>query len=175
MYQEIEALDLSLIHIWRATSLAKKATLRVSVDSMENVKELALAAQDQGVIIGIVVEVDIGNKRSGVRTEDEAVDIARFAELSSNLRYDGIMGYEGHCVFINDLAEREKCARLAYERLFFYKEALASKGLPPSIVTAGGTGSYPVSYTHLHAIDSLIALGIVASVGLVHKATGRKG
>jgi D-serine deaminase-like pyridoxal phosphate-dependent protein len=126
----------------RATSLAKKATLRVSVDSMENVKELALAAQDQGVIIGIVVEVDIGNKRSGVRTEDEAVDIARFAELSSNLRYDGIMGYEGHCVFINDLAEREKCARLAYERLFFYKEALASKGLPPSIVTAGGTGSY---------------------------------
>ena len=50
--------------VMRATSLAKKATLRVSVDSMENVKELALAAQDQGVIIGIVVEVDIGNKRS---------------------------------------------------------------------------------------------------------------
>ena len=64
------------------------------------------------------------------------------------------MGYEGHCVFINDLAEQEKCARLAYERLFFYK-ALASKGLPPSIVTAGGTGAYLLQkhrgYYHIQA------------------------
>lgn len=126
----------------RLAELALKAKLRVAVDSPQNVKELSEAAVTAGSTVGVLVEVDIGLGRCGVREPSQAVELARMAVELPGVRYDGIMGYEGHCVFIESFEERESKAREAYTKLESFVWSLSREGLKPQIVSSAGTGTY---------------------------------
>jgi len=126
----------------RAAILAGKTDLKVAVDSTQNVKDLSKVAAEAKNTIGIVVEVEVGNNRSGVRDAEEAIAIADLASKLPFLRYRGIMAYEGHAVFIKELEKRKKVAEESYARLLRVRDALAEAGYPPQIVSSGGTGTY---------------------------------
>ena len=126
----------------RAASLAENINLIVAVDQKDNVIEMSEAACENKSIIGVLIEVDVGLGRSGVRTEAQAVELAKLICSLPGVRYDGIMGYEGHCVFIEKLEERKKEAEKAYARLFEFVHALKQAGFSPDIVSTGGTGTF---------------------------------
>jgi D-serine deaminase-like pyridoxal phosphate-dependent protein len=84
--------------------------------------------------------------RCGTTNPEETVELAqRLAD--GPVRYRGIMGYEGHAVLIEDAADREAKARAAMERLSAHVRALRDAGLPPEIVSSGGTGTYDLTGT----------------------------
>jgi len=128
--------------ILRAVALTRKTDLKIAVDSEENLIDISDHAHKSGVEIGIVLEVDIGHRRAGVRTVEEALELARLASRLPGVTYEGIMGYEGHCVFIESLEERKKVSSIAYDRLLEYKDELSNAGFSPKIVSSGGTGTY---------------------------------
>ena len=57
--------------------LAGLANVIVLVESDVNADELAAAARAAGSEIGVLVELDVGLHRSGVRSVDDAVALAR--------------------------------------------------------------------------------------------------
>lgn len=128
--------------IERAMFLSTKADVKIAVDSKSNLMDISKCASFHDLEVGIVIEVDIGHSRAGVRDVESAIDLAKLASDLPGLKYDGIMGYEGHCVFIESLAERRDACAEAYKRLFSYKEALTSAGFEPGIVSTAGTGTY---------------------------------
>lgn len=128
--------------IRRAAKLAGKTDLKVAVDSAANVKDLSAAAVEAGNTIGIVIECEVGNDRCGVRRHSAAVEIAKLVTELPGLRFYGIMGYEGHCVFTADFEERRAAANKAYDDLFGFRDVLAEAGYECSIVSTGGTGTY---------------------------------
>jgi D-serine deaminase-like pyridoxal phosphate-dependent protein len=134
--------------IERAAILAKKADLIVAIDCEENLADISSLAVPHGVKIGIIVEVDTNNGRAGVRTIEEAISLAKLASELPGVAYRGIMGYEGHCVFIPSLEERRKVSVQSYDRLFEYKRALSDAGFEPEIVSSSGTGTYPIAGRH---------------------------
>jgi D-serine deaminase-like pyridoxal phosphate-dependent protein len=68
--------------------------------------------------------------------------LAREISQTRGLRFDGLMGYEGHTLLIADRAEKEKAISTSLARLIGTKEQVEAAGLPCRIVSAGGTGSY---------------------------------
>ena len=54
---------------------------------------MADAARASDVPIGVLVEFDSGNKRTGVTSVDEALDLAQPDPESPGLRFDGLMTY----------------------------------------------------------------------------------
>jgi len=127
----------------RLAALSKRTDLKVAVDTTENLLDIASASAEAGGEIGIVVEVDIGNRRGGVRTEQEAVAIAKLASSRMGVRYAGLMGYEGHAVFMPDIKEREDSAERAYDTLLSMRDAVKrDAGLESGIVSAAGSGTY---------------------------------
>jgi D-serine deaminase-like pyridoxal phosphate-dependent protein len=124
--------------------LAKGGEVIVAVESELNVRELEEGAARSGQRPQAIVEVDIGMHRCGTANPEETVELAhRLAD--GPVRYRGIMGYEGHCVLIEDAAERETKTRQALERLSAHVRALRSAGLGPEIVSGGGTGTYDLT------------------------------
>jgi len=129
--------------IRRLVELSKRVRLTVAVDTRENVEDISRESEASGGKVGIVIETEVGMSRCGVRAHGEAVEIAQAASTLPGVWYAGIMGYEGHAVFMPDIEEREAAANLAYDKLLAFREAIrAGAGLDSGIVSTGGTGTY---------------------------------
>ncbi|MFZ2781802.1 MAG: DSD1 family PLP-dependent enzyme [Rectinemataceae bacterium] len=131
--------------ITRLAALARHADMIVAVDNPSNLRDLSAAAQVFGSEIGIVVDVDVGMGRCGTRNIDETVSLARLSTSLKNIRFRGVMGYEGHCVFILDKQERAEKCHLANAILVESAEAIRRAGIEVEIVSGGGTGTYDIT------------------------------
>lgn len=129
----------------RLATLAKKCDLKVAVDNPLNVENLERVFSAKGATVGVLVEVDIGMKRCGVQTGEEAVRLAKMVDSKPHLEFKGLQAYEGHLVLVEDAKEREEQVRKSFRPLQQTCDALAAVGLPPEIVSGGGTGTYDIS------------------------------
>ena len=77
----------------RLAALAKRVRMRVAVDNPLALATAAQAARESGAEIGVVVEFDSGNKRTGVETVGEALALAKEIAATPGLRFDGLMTY----------------------------------------------------------------------------------
>jgi D-serine deaminase-like pyridoxal phosphate-dependent protein len=118
------------------------ADVIVSVDNPANVRELDDAAAAFQARPRVVIEVDSGMKRCGVAPGDATLELARCVAASPNLRFAGLMAWEGHTVSMDDHdARREEIAR-AIGRLTAAAADVRAAGLPVEIVSCGGSGTY---------------------------------
>jgi D-serine deaminase-like pyridoxal phosphate-dependent protein len=126
------------------------------LDSMDGVRAAAealggLHAGARG--LDALVEIGIAGGRTGVRTVDEALAIARAANAVPGLRIAGIAGYEG--LFGYDGAtEAVVNARAYLAGLRDALRAFVAAGILPStsesILTAAGSGYFDVVVDELH-------------------------
>ena len=126
----------------RLAGLQNQADVKVTVDHSDHVTELSGAAQAAGSPIGVLVDVDIGMKRTGVATAQEAVRLCRQVSAAPGLRFDGLMGYEGHTLMIAEPAEKRAAVEVAIGKLLATRDHVEAAGHPCRIVSAGGSGSY---------------------------------
>jgi D-serine deaminase-like pyridoxal phosphate-dependent protein len=131
--------------IERLTTLSHRTNgLMVAVDNPANVDALAAAAQKARHLLGVVIEFDVGQGRTGAISIDAAVALARQVNASPHLRYRGIQAYYGHLQHIADYAERTQAAKTQMARVGDLLTQLNKEGLQPEIVTGGGTGTFDI-------------------------------
>lgn len=126
----------------RLANLAREADVIVAIDSIANARQIDAAAAIAGSRPRVVIEVDSGMGRAGVSDAAAAVTLA--AEIGSlpNVRFAGVMGWEGHAVGIADATEREREIRESIGRLLAVVEAIRAAGIAVGIVSCGGTGTF---------------------------------
>lgn len=129
----------------RVAALARHTDITVAVDDERNIEELSAAASFFSIAIGVLIDIDVGMGRCGVRLIERAVKLASKVCLSEGLRLRGVMGYEGHAVFIRDRLERERVGREANAHLVRAANAIKEAGMPVDVVSAGGTGTYDIA------------------------------
>ncbi len=143
----------------KAAELARIAGLgRViaAVESEANARELAGAAGAAHSEINVLVEIDVGLHRSGVRSADAAVGLARLIETLPGLRLVGLLGYEGHCMLEPDRDLRVAKATAANDILVGAADEFERHGLVTEIVAGGGFGTWDITganprITEIHA------------------------
>ena len=127
------------------TRTARTARVTVAVDDANNAEAISAAACQTGCEIGVLIDIDVGMGRCGVRTQEEARVLAERISRLPSLQLRGVMGYEGHCVLEPDRAIRARKAAIAMERLLGFRGALASAGFAGEVVSAGGTGTFDLT------------------------------
>jgi D-serine deaminase-like pyridoxal phosphate-dependent protein len=133
------------LKIARLVDLAKRAEPIVAVDSTENVRMLSDFAIKANVTIGVLVEVDIGMNRCGVKPGAPTLELARIVSASPGLKFKGLQGYEGHIVDLRDEKERTEKVRAALGPLIETRRLIEESNIPVEIVTGGGTGTYTIT------------------------------
>jgi D-serine deaminase-like pyridoxal phosphate-dependent protein len=131
--------------IRRVAALARYADVMVAVDDVDNIRQLSEAAAALGVTLGIILEIDVGMGRCGARNVADAVKLAGATTRSKGLAFKGVMGYEGHVVFIEDRTERSAQGGSANAGLVQTAEAIRQAGIPVEIVSAAGTGTFDIA------------------------------
>jgi 3-hydroxy-D-aspartate aldolase len=121
--------------------LARGADLAVVVDDPANVADLAAVAEAAGRRLPVLVELDVGQGRTGCAGPAAALGLARAIAARPLLALAGVQAYWGHLQQVVPLEER---ARRVAEGKARVREALAgleAAGLAAGIVTGGGTGT----------------------------------
>ncbi|MEE8364089.1 MAG: DSD1 family PLP-dependent enzyme, partial [Dehalococcoidia bacterium] len=75
----------------------------------------------------------------------DTVALAKVIDAAPGLRFDGLMGYEGHTVALPDAEQRQKNVVVAMDKLVSTAEEVITAGLPVNVISAAGTGTYAMT------------------------------
>ncbi len=129
----------------RLAELCRRSDPIVACDHFAQAEALSEVCQREGVTCRVILEVDIGLNRVGVRPGKDALELAKAVDRLPGLNLVGIMGYEGHLLTIEDADQKRREINSAIGILAAAKEAMLAKGMCCDIVSAGGTGSYQIT------------------------------
>jgi D-serine deaminase-like pyridoxal phosphate-dependent protein len=121
----------------RLMRLPRHVRLTVALDSSEALAGLSEAAARAGRTVGVLVELDLGMRRVGVQTPEEAVALAREIRGAGAVEYRGVTFYPGH--IRSPLGEQGPVLSGVSRQLGAFIEALSAAGLRPEVVSGGST------------------------------------
>ena len=128
--------------------LARDGRISVAIDDARNAEELSAAALKAGSMLGVLIDLDVGMERCGVRNKEEALRLAEQVSKLRGLRLEGMMGYEGHCMLEPDPELRVQKAHAAMNKLMEAVDYLARAGFESKVISGGGTGTYNITGAH---------------------------
>jgi D-serine deaminase-like pyridoxal phosphate-dependent protein len=129
----------------RVAALCRIADPIVACDHFVQAEALAAVCRERGVECRVIIEVNVGMDRVGIRPGSDFRDLARGIAKLSGVKLVGIMGYEGHLLRVENRAEKEERINAAMALLVEQRDIMVSDGLTCEIVSAGGTGSYQIT------------------------------
>jgi D-serine deaminase-like pyridoxal phosphate-dependent protein len=121
----------------RLARLAGRIRLSVGADSVEGIRALTAS----GAPVSVVIEVDVGGARTGVRP-DRAGALAREA-VEAGLAVSGVFTHPGHAGA--GRTERVQAADDEVNGLTAAAESLRANGVDPVVVSAGSTPTAELS------------------------------
>jgi len=123
---------------------ARADGLLVAVDDAEVADRLAAAALAAGNPLRMLVDFEVGGRRTGLVAVDDALALARHIAETNGAVYAGVQGYNGSFQREPDWAARRAEQERCTAPLATLCERLAAAGLAPEIVSGGGTGTYAI-------------------------------
>lgn len=133
------------IKLQRVAALCRSADPLVCCDHYAQAEALSRVCQAQGVRCRVLVEVNLGLNRTGVRPGPDAIELVRAVARLPGIAFSGLVGYEGHLLTEPDPAVKRTQIETAMGLLTRVRDLCAAEGVPCPIVSAGGTGSYQIT------------------------------
>jgi D-serine deaminase-like pyridoxal phosphate-dependent protein len=125
-----------------AAALARDHRLTIAVDDARNVEQLSHAVTEAGAQLELLIELDVGMGRCGVRSPEQTLPLAERIAALPGVTLRGVQAYEGHCMLEPDPDKRVAEARAANQAAIDAFDLLAEHGHPVQVISAGGTGTY---------------------------------
>ncbi len=125
--------------IRRLLALMDRAHMMVAVDGPEVAQGLSDACEQAGKRLDVLIEVNTGLNRAGIKPGEEVLDLAQKVGAMPGLRLRGIMTHEGHVAAAKDADHLREIARDAGENLVATASLLRENGFDIDIVSVGST------------------------------------
>ena len=129
------------IKLRRLVGVARQANVMTVVDDAGSADKLSAALVDAGLRLRCLVDLNVGQNRTGVEPGEPALALAEHVARLPGLELVGLQGYEGHLQHIYDAGERQAANGRAMKLLNDTADLLLSRGLPIQIVSTAGTGT----------------------------------
>jgi D-serine deaminase-like pyridoxal phosphate-dependent protein len=115
----------------------------VLVDHPAGIMPLSRAMSDRSQQVDVLLDLDVGQHRTGIAPGVEAVELYEMIHRSPGLRAAGLHVYDGHN-HQESFVERQNAVRTQLEAAFKLRDTLDKKGLPVPRFVAGGTPTFPL-------------------------------
>ena len=116
----------------------------VVVDHVQQVQWYEEAAGKAGRVVDVLIDLDVGDHRTGARSTEQALEIARAVDQAGHLKLKGLQGYSGRASHAGDLAERKKVSEKAFAGAIETQAAMKREGRPMEILSGGSTGTWNI-------------------------------
>jgi len=134
--------------VGRMVALAKQGgDVMLAVGHLRQVELLREAAEAARVRMDVLVDVDVGDRRTGILPGQPALELARLVAGAKSLRLMGIQAYSGSASHTVGFERRDQVSREAMQKAVQTRQLLAQDGLESRILSGGSTGTYNIDST----------------------------
>jgi 3-hydroxy-D-aspartate aldolase len=126
------------------------ADVAVVVDHVDQVRAYAKAASDAGVILNVLIDLDVGDHRTGTAPGAPAVAFAEMIGAIPSLRFGGLQAYSVRASHMTEDGGRSEFSANSLRPASDTKELLASRGILVETVTGGSTGTFECDSSQPH-------------------------
>jgi D-serine deaminase-like pyridoxal phosphate-dependent protein len=123
--------------------VAKTGAMAV-VDHVKQAEWYAEAAAQVSRTVEILIDLDVGDHRTGARSVEQVLEIAEAVERSPHLRLRGLQAYSVLGSHAGGREHRERVSREAFRIAAAARDAVAQRGFSTEILTGGSTGSWDI-------------------------------
>jgi D-serine deaminase-like pyridoxal phosphate-dependent protein len=123
---------------------AVKTGAMAVVDHVRQVEWYAEAAAQMGGTVGILIDLDVGDHRTGARSAIQALEIAEAVDRSPHLRLRGLQAYSVLGSHAGGREHRERVSREAFQMAAAVRDAMKRRGFSAEILTGGSTGTWDI-------------------------------
>jgi len=132
----------------RLVALNNYADVKVAIDNLAVAKKIGEIARGGGIKQGVLVELDVRNKRCGRIPGKDAAEFVKEIGNVHGIEFRGLMGYEGPFLDTPDMEARRAGATKLLDKLTETVEMVEKGGVQVEIVSAGSTGTYNIAGEH---------------------------
>lgn len=133
-------------NIGRAVAFSKKyprAALKVQADHPRPIAELGKAMSGAGLTIEVLIDLDVGQHRTGVEAGPRAKELYQAIAATPGLKAGGFHVYDGH-QHQKSIEERTAAVNAEWQKVVALRDDLVRSGLTVPRIVCGGTGSFPI-------------------------------
>jgi D-serine deaminase-like pyridoxal phosphate-dependent protein len=112
-------------------------------DDPRSIEALSAAAKAARVRMDLLLDIDCGMNRCGIRPGSAAIELYRRIHASPGLKAGGLHVYDGH-IHHQDTAERARACEEAFAPAQSLRDELAALGMPVPRMVVGGTPTFPM-------------------------------
>jgi 3-hydroxy-D-aspartate aldolase len=105
--------------------------------------QLALL-QDSGARVNVLVDLDIGDHRTGIPCDERAIALAEAIDAAPNLRFGGLQAYSVSGSHTVGREERLRHSTAALSQAVQVQKELLKRGLDATRLTGGSTGTWDI-------------------------------
>jgi D-serine deaminase-like pyridoxal phosphate-dependent protein len=120
------------------------ADIRAVVDHPLQVRLYEDSAARSGVTIPILVDLDVGDHRTGIPCDERAVALAHTVASSPNLRFAGLQAYSVSGSHTEGKELRRAHSAAAIGEAIAVRRQLLAQGLDATTLTGGSTGTWDI-------------------------------
>jgi D-serine deaminase-like pyridoxal phosphate-dependent protein len=120
------------------------AKVMLSVGHPRQVELLAEAAAAESVTVDLLIDVDVGDRRTGILPGSPAVELARQIERHRGLRVRGVQAYAGSASHVVGYEARRQRSGELMSLAIQTRELLDKAGFDAGILSGGSTGTYNI-------------------------------
>ena len=136
------------IALTRAFPGVSFSTLVDDPGALANYGRAAVAA---GVTLDLLIDLDVGFRRSGIAPGPAARELYRAMAKTAGVRPGGLHAYDGH-LHQADRAERTVAADAGFALVSALRDELQRDGLPVPRIVCGGTPTFPI-HAHREGVE----------------------
>jgi D-serine deaminase-like pyridoxal phosphate-dependent protein len=118
-------------------------SFQVLADHPKPIAALGQAMSASGAVIDVLLDLDVGQHRTGVLVGPQAKELYQTISRTAGLRAGGFHVYDGH-QHQKSRDERAKAVNAEWEKVIALRDDLERSGLRVPRIVCGGTGSFPV-------------------------------
>jgi len=127
-----------------AAAVKAGADIRMVVDHPVQVQMIQDSAARMGTPIRVLVDLDIGDHRTGIPCDERAVALARLISECDNLKFSGLQAYSVSGSHTEGYANRLEHSTQAVAQAVAIQKDLLAAGLDARTLTGGSTGTWNI-------------------------------
>ena len=125
----------------RIRALNRQIAIRIGVDNEVQINQLAEVFKDEEKPMEVLIELEVGENRSGVITDEQLISLAKYIDKTPNVNLKGIFSHEGHTYKATDIDDCIRLARESQARTVRAGNMLRELGAAIDTVSIGATPS----------------------------------
>ena len=125
--------------IQKIRDLSKSIAISFGIDSIYHVNEIEKVFEGAAEKAQVLIEIEVGENRSGVIEEEAFRELVNAVKNSSNINLKGVFSHDGHTYAAENLGHCKELYTASVDRTLHFAGICTELGVPPEVVSIGST------------------------------------